>query len=62
MKDTMEEEVPTTEEEFVGMVSAGLAATSHHMIAATDGALGRLVWELHGEFSLFVFRIEKNDS
>ncbi|GAA5884450.1 hypothetical protein JCM16303_005086 [Sporobolomyces ruberrimus] len=49
MKDTMEEEVPATEEEFVGMVSAGLAATSHHMIAATDGALGRLVWELHAK-------------
>ena len=47
MEDTMEEEVPATEEEFVTMVSAGLAATSPHMIAATVGALGRLVWEFH---------------
>ncbi|GAA5912876.1 hypothetical protein JCM5296_003893 [Sporobolomyces johnsonii] len=47
MEDSMEEEVPATEEEFVTMVSAGLAATSPHMIAATIGALGRLVWEFH---------------
>ncbi|GAA5821706.1 hypothetical protein JCM10212_004200 [Sporobolomyces blumeae] len=47
MEDTMEEEVPATVEEFVTMVSAGLAAQSPHMIAATIGALGRLVWEFH---------------
>lgn len=51
MEDTMEEEVPASEEEFITMVSAGLAATSPHMIAATIGALGRLVWEFHSEFS-----------
>jgi ribosomal RNA-processing protein 12 len=49
MEDTMEEEVPASEEEFITMVSAGLAATSPHMIAATVGALGRLVWEFNSE-------------
>ncbi|GAA5994053.1 hypothetical protein JCM5350_004661 [Sporobolomyces pararoseus] len=49
MEDTMEEEVPASEEEFITMVSAGLAATSPHMIAATVGALGRLVWEFHAK-------------
>ncbi|GAA5995678.1 mRNA-binding protein RRP12 [Rhodotorula paludigena] len=47
MEDSMEDEVDASEEEFVTMLSAGLAATSPHMIAATIGALGRLVWEFH---------------
>ncbi|GAA6022497.1 hypothetical protein JCM10207_008533 [Rhodosporidiobolus poonsookiae] len=47
MEDSMEDEVAATEEEFVTMLSAGLAATSPHMIAATIGALGRLLWEFH---------------
>ncbi|GAA6023468.1 hypothetical protein JCM11491_000587 [Sporobolomyces phaffii] len=47
MEDTDAEEVAASEEEFITMVSAGLAATSPHMIAATVGALGRLVWEFH---------------
>jgi len=55
----MEEEVPATEEEFVTMVSAGLAATSPHMIAATVGALGRLVWEFHCELSLSLLFSER---
>ncbi|GAA5831948.1 hypothetical protein JCM11251_002760 [Rhodosporidiobolus azoricus] len=45
--DAMEDEVEANEEEFVTMLSAGLAATSPHMIAATIGALGRLIWEFH---------------
>ncbi|GAA5939156.1 mRNA-binding protein RRP12 [Sporobolomyces koalae] len=49
MEDTMEEEVPASEDEFITMVSAGLAATSPHMIAATVGALGRLIWEFHNK-------------
>ncbi|GAA6042495.1 hypothetical protein JCM8097_003058 [Rhodosporidiobolus ruineniae] len=47
MEDAMEDEVEANEEEFVTMLSAGLAATSPHMIAATIGALGRLIWEFH---------------
>ncbi|GAA5992112.1 hypothetical protein JCM10908_001772 [Rhodotorula pacifica] len=46
MEDAMnEDEVEATAEEYVTMLSAGLAATSPHMIAATIGALGRLTWE-----------------
>ncbi|GAA5902774.1 hypothetical protein JCM6882_004062 [Rhodosporidiobolus microsporus] len=45
--DAMEDEVEANEEEFVTMLAAGLAATSPHMIAATIGALGRLIWEFH---------------
>ncbi|GAA5863175.1 hypothetical protein JCM8547_002822 [Rhodosporidiobolus lusitaniae] len=47
MEDAMEEEVDASEEEFITMLSAGLAAASPHMIAASIGALGRLVWEFH---------------
>ncbi|BGP27011.1 ribosomal protein [Rhodotorula toruloides] len=47
MEDAMEDEVDASEEEFVTMLSAGLAAANPHMIAATIGALGRLVWEFH---------------
>jgi ribosomal RNA-processing protein 12 len=49
MEDAMnEDEVEATAEEYVTMLSAGLAATSPHMIAATIGALGRLTWEFRG--------------
>ncbi|BGP50967.1 pre-rRNA processing protein [Rhodotorula kratochvilovae] len=47
MEDSMEDEVDATAEEFVTMLSAGLAASNPHMIAASIGALGRLVWEFH---------------
>jgi len=47
MEDSMEDEVDANEEEFVTMLSAGLAAANPHMIAASIGALGRLVWEFH---------------
>ncbi|GAA5920785.1 hypothetical protein JCM3775_003948 [Rhodotorula graminis] len=47
MEDSMEDEVDANEEEFVTMLSAGLAASNPHMIAASIGALGRLVWEFH---------------
>ncbi|BGP19456.1 hypothetical protein JCM10213_006276 [Rhodosporidiobolus nylandii] len=49
MEDSMEDEVEASVEEFVTMLSAGLAAANPHMIAATIGALGRLIWEFHGE-------------
>lgn len=52
MEDAMpEDEVEATAEEYVTMLSAGLAATSPHMIAATIGALGRLTWEFRGELA-----------
>lgn len=61
MEDGMEDEVPSTMEEFVTMVSAGLAGESPHMISATITSLSRLVYEFHSEFfnsfSLFTIRI-----
>lgn len=37
-------------DEFIKMVSAGLAASSPHMISATITSLSRLVFEFHGPF------------
>lgn len=42
------DEVAATVEEFVTMVSAGLAAVSPHMISATITSLSRLIFEFHG--------------
>lgn len=43
------DEVEATIEEFVTMVSAGMAAVSPHMISATITSLSRLIFEFDGE-------------
>lgn len=47
MEDGMDETVGATVEEFIEMVSAGLAGSSPHMISATITSLSRLVFEFH---------------
>lgn len=42
------EGVQASLDEFIKMVSAGLAAASPHMISATITSLSRLVFEFHG--------------
>lgn len=50
MEDGMEEEVEASMEEFVQMISAGLAGSNPHMISATITSLSRLIFEFHSEF------------
>jgi ribosomal RNA-processing protein 12 len=47
MEDGMDVEAEATMEEFVTMVSAGLAGSSPHMISATITSLSRLIYEFH---------------
>ena len=47
MEDAVEDDTPATAEEFVTMVSAGLAGSSPHMISATITSLSRLIFEFH---------------
>ncbi|KAI5475813.1 ribosomal rna-processing protein 12 [Pseudohyphozyma bogoriensis] len=49
MEDGMEDVAKATLEEFITMVSAGLAGSSPHMISATITSLSRLVFEFHAE-------------
>lgn len=49
MEDEMEEEATASMEEFVTMVSAGLAGSSPHMISATITSLSRLIFEFHSK-------------
>ncbi|KAK4047187.1 pre-rRNA processing protein [Microbotryomycetes sp. JL221] len=49
MEDEMTDEAPASVQEFVTMVSAGLAGTSPHMISATITSLSRLAFEFHDE-------------
>lgn len=52
MEDGMAEEAEASMEEFVTMVSAGLAGSSPHMISATITSLSRLIFEFHSQFVL----------
>ncbi|KAM0786993.1 hypothetical protein ACM66B_002411 [Microbotryomycetes sp. NB124-2] len=49
MEDEMTDEASASVQEFVTMVSAGLAGTSPHMISATITSLSRLAFEFHDE-------------
>ncbi|KAI5301625.1 hypothetical protein KEM56_001524 [Ascosphaera pollenicola] len=44
-------DAPASLEEFFTMVSAGLAGSSPHMVAASVAALARLLFEFHGNLS-----------
>lgn len=55
MEDGMAEEAEATLNEFITMVSAGLAGASPHMISATITSLSRLIFEFHR--SRFLFRL-----
>ncbi|KAK4047072.1 pre-rRNA processing protein [Microbotryomycetes sp. JL201] len=49
MEDEMTDEAQASVQEFVTMVSAGLAGTSPHMISATITSLSRLAFEFHDD-------------
>lgn len=59
MEDGMAEEAEASLEEFVTMVSAGLAGSSPHMISATITSLSRLIFEFHSASSRAPFIAER---